>query len=189
MTREALGLYLESGDEEGLAICYQYLAIAQEHEGNLRKAMSLREQALSYADKLPDKWKMRSILQNMVGGYFEMQDFDQAESLSTQLLGMCREAGDESEECYVLLNLAEMARMRGNNDEARHLLNKVLAIAEELQFHYITAAALQYLGEIHLAQNTFSQARQYLEQAARLFKELGHKEGTNQVEALLMQLA
>lgn len=173
LTREALALYLESGDEEGLATCYQYLAIGQEHKGNLPEAMSLREQALSYAGKLPDKWKMRGILQNMAGGYIEMQDFDQAEALSTRLLGMCQEAGDENEECYVLLNLAEMARMRGNNDSARSLFNQVLSIAEELQFHYITAAALQYLGEIHLAQNTLSPAKQYLEQAARLFRELG----------------
>lgn len=189
LIREALALYLESGDEEGLAICYQYLAIAQEQEGNLPKAMSLREQALSYADKLPDKWKMRSILQNMVGGYFEMQDFDQAESLSTQLLGMCKEAGDESEECYVLLNLAEMARMRGNHDDARHLLNQVLAIAEELQFHYITAAALQYLGEICLGEKASHQAKRYLAQSAQLFKELGHKGRTNEVETLLMKMA
>ncbi len=189
LTKEALALYLKSGDEEGLAICYQYLAIGQDHEGNLLKAMSLREQALSYANKLPDKWKMRSILQNVVGGYIEMQDFDQAESLGSQLLGMCREAGDEFEECYVLLILAEMARMRGNNDDARHLLNQVLAIAEELQFHYITAAALQYLGEICLGEKASHQAKRYLAQSAQLFKELGHKGRTNEVETLLMKMA
>jgi predicted ATPase/class 3 adenylate cyclase len=104
---------------------------------------------------------------------FYQTDFEAASALLESALSIQREIGDKPGIAFSLLNLAMVARARGNHALARHLLEEGVATARAGGDRWILGLSLSYLGGVSHAAGDDDEARGFCEEALVLLRALG----------------
>jgi predicted ATPase len=101
-------------------------------------------------------------------------DYDKAQRLSDETLELARELGDRASEARVLWNLQLLNLQHGKSAEAIDFGEKSLALARELSLYEQMAYVLSDLGWAYNFACEFDKAEARLEEAERLWRELGN---------------
>ncbi len=85
---------------------------------------------------------------------------------------MSQEIGDEAGQAYILGNLAQVARDRGDRDRAEKLLTQGLALAQAQADKYLVSSFLTHLGIVSLLTGRPNQAIEQANAALTLQREI-----------------
>jgi len=116
LNEQALQLYEEIGDKRGIASTL--FSISSDLRGAVKRAML--ERALELQRELGAKMRMAEILM-VLEWDCDRQDLDRREALNLEVVALCREFGSPIWEADALMNLAEVARARGDEAQAEEL--------------------------------------------------------------------
>jgi tetratricopeptide (TPR) repeat protein len=104
-------------------------------------------------------------------------DYDRAERLFRQALGVFEEIGDRQGGAATRGSLGTLVRLRGDFDAAEHLYRQALSVFEETGHNVNVAAMLGSLGHIARHRGDYASAESFQRQALDLYQEIGDRTG------------
>ncbi len=158
-------------------------------DGDLARAQTFHEEALSISRELDDRKGIAVGLNALAVGAQERRDFARARSLLVESLELWKELGDPVAVVRGLSNLANVARLEGHFGEARSLFEECLSISRQVGDRAAMAWALDSEGDVAREQGEFASARSLYEQSLSMFRGLGDPWGTASSLADLGNLA
>ena len=150
-------------------------AEAGEGRGRLAEAEVAYREALALADRLPDAKAQIAARIGLARLAAAHERHDAALTLLSPALGLAQNLKDPDRTATVLNNLGEIARARGNLDEAGRRFQETLETPGASD--KTRAAALNNLGEIARAERRFDRALDYYRRSLALNEKLGYKPG------------
>ena len=88
-----------------------------------------------------------------------------------------------------LIELSDLAKNRGNFNEAVRRIEKAYSISTEIKNRRITAEVLEKQGSLAVAQGDYPRARKYYEESLEKSKQLGDKRNIASIYANLGKIA
>ncbi len=177
----SLALLKNMGQGESQEYAFVLDKLAQTHRalGKIEEAKEALRQSLYISRKIEDKALSASTL-NMLGTmtYYAEYGVDREQegvALYKKSLELYREVGDKIGVSNVLNNLGEVARLRGDFDEAARLYEESLIPCRELGDMLGTAIGLINLGYIALHESEYERAKALLLKSLGLCRHLGGK--------------
>ena len=148
---EAHAIAAETGDLRGLCIAERDLAWTEHALGKADAAINLARTALARARGLGDE-RLVVMAESDLATFLVSADeaLDEAQDLLAASLAYYRRIGDETNVATVLNNLAGVAIVRGDADEARRYLQESLETARRVEAVYQTSYAAGSLGFLSL---------------------------------------
>jgi tetratricopeptide (TPR) repeat protein len=179
--REAFELY-----EQSLALCKQHgrnseVSILNEM-GNAAieladypRALKYLYDALAILDANDDILRRSIVFTNIGHVYFEVQDYDKADSFFARSSILSKEAGDTYNVCSAIYDRGVIANKRGDKTGAREFFLKALSLAETVNRSDAEAYISDSYGHLALEEGKNKEAKQYFEKAVELSKTIGLK--------------
>ncbi len=182
--QEALTLFQQAHDAPGIAQTCDLLGMAHTLGGDLRQASAYYQQAVAFFQELDDRQRLASSLTTLMvigeGGGYEVETMVPATTSFTlslhfgeQALAIAREIGQPSAEVYTLFALAQYLGPHGEYARALEVARASLALAEQIEHRQWLTAAHWQVGVLSLDLLALPEARQHLEQALALAREVG----------------
>jgi predicted ATPase/predicted Ser/Thr protein kinase len=181
LLRDALEIYRELGDRNGMVVAFNLLGINKRGQRDWAAARSWFEQSLEVCRELGDRAKIAAALTNVAAVVNAQGDHLLAHSLHVEALSIFRELGDEIGVAWSFNNLGDVARDRGDLAEARRLYQEGADTFRRLGDRQGLARSFVDLGYLACQQDDSATAHSLFEQALRLFLDLGHKRGIARV--------
>jgi serine/threonine protein kinase/predicted ATPase/DNA-binding SARP family transcriptional activator len=119
----------------------------------------------------------------------EAGDPDEAISLYEESIAISREEGHRFYRAESLLLLAEAYGLSGRPEQAIESARKSLALSREIGDRFWAARALANTGVISFYTGNYAEARDHLQEANVLYRQMGHGEGVAATNAVLSKLA
>jgi tetratricopeptide (TPR) repeat protein len=136
--------------------------------------MQLLDEALQAARRGGDSWEIAMKLWRL-GDATAWQNADRAEALYAESLSRLRHLGDRGLMGWVLISMGDLARRRGNYDEAATLLEEALAHTTAGGHSMGIAEALHGLGSMALDSGDYGRAAALLDEGLVRSREAGHR--------------
>jgi predicted ATPase/transcriptional regulator with XRE-family HTH domain/Tfp pilus assembly protein PilF len=174
---EALALYRERNDREGIAQALNSLGIVAVGQGDYARATARYEESLALARELGDRRGIALALSNLAQVVWRRGDDARAETLLEEGLALDRERGDKEGMAISLANLGILVKQRGDYARALALQEESLALKRELGHKRGIAASLQNLGSVARAQGDYARATALYEESLALMRELVDRQG------------
>jgi non-specific serine/threonine protein kinase len=121
-------LWLELGDERGVAAALNGLGVVAVIQGDLARGRALHEECLAIARRLGDRQTISISLNNLAQVAHEKGDNAGARASLEESLALARELGDTWQVAATLGNLGEVARRQGDHARATVLLGECTAL-------------------------------------------------------------
>lgn len=176
-TEEALALYRESDDKQGMAQCLNILASISSEQGLYESATELYEESISLRREIGDKKGIVAALTNLGNVKFFLGEFEAARKLIEENLALYREAGDKVGIASSLGNLGNVLSHLGEIMRARELIEESLDLQRQINDKKGTANSLLNLGTLSIDQKDFDSAQKFLDECLTLFHEIEDKSG------------
>jgi hypothetical protein len=158
------------------------------YRGHQREGRRWMEEALSKSAAMPASARAKALL--ITGAMASGQaDFQSAESLVEESLGLFRELNDKLGSAYALSNAAYAALGQGQPQRAITLTVEAVDLFLEEGEKSVAAVMLNFLAVAWLNQGNHSRARQLAERGLALSQEVGHKSATSTILYVLARLA
>ncbi len=190
---EALKIFENMQDQRGAAQTLDFLGITHYIGGDLARGTASYRQSLALFRQLNDRQGMINSLKYLtVRGRFTADVLD-APSLGQLLpdgetaLQMAQDLGWRSAESTILTCLAQCLGSMGDYGRALQLAQKALEIAEEIQHFEWVSSAKWVLGFLHFELFDPAEARQLLEAALAMARQIGSALYIQDVSAGLAQ--
>ncbi|GAA2611867.1 BTAD domain-containing putative transcriptional regulator [Dactylosporangium fulvum] len=169
--RQATAGYEEAGDADGQAQTQLNLALAWEHVGDYRQALTHAAANLRIRAALGNPAREAEAL-NALGWYHaRVQDYEEAARYCHRALALCREQGYREGEAYTSDSLGYIAYHSGRPAPAlRHYLD-ALRLRRELGDTYEEADTLVHLGDVYRAVGRTADALSAWREALALYEE------------------
>jgi predicted ATPase len=170
---EALPLYRELGDEDGIGRCVAELGSVAIGEGDLDRAAALYEEAVTLFRAQGNLVRLGIVLGNL-GAVAGMRDDNEAaaryqeEAVATQ-----RQTGDRDALAVSLHNLARPVLALGRVGEARTALGESLRLALTLGYREVIAYCLEGAAELALAGGELESAARLIGASEGVFEAIG----------------
>ena len=123
-------------------------------------------------------------LNNLANLWSDRSDFDRAQELYTESLGILRTNGSRQDIADVLNNLGLVAMWLGDNVAARERFRETIAIRRETNDQYGLSTALTNAADNELQAGDLEQGVKYLESARPIRKRLGDRRGLGHLDYL-----
>jgi predicted ATPase len=177
LLEEARALYGELGDKEGLSNSLSALAIMT-LDKDYDKAVDLHLQSLVLRRELGDKLGIARTLQNL--GFIKMHQtkWSEASALTEEAHLIYCELGNSSGIAYTVYVLAMISAEQHDTELARTRFAECLQISRRMRNDWLTAWALQGLGNLLYNMGEYGEADRTLTEALGMFADLGDKLGT-----------
>ena len=173
MMKEGLEMSRRLGDEGLIAEVLTNLSQAAEWMGDRVGAVRYAEEALEIGRSLGDD-RLIGIALGALG--LAVSERAKKKGLLTQALAHLRRAGDLSDYCWWLINLAALELADENSQAAAELLEEDFAICQELDLPMDLALACCVLADITLFEGRFEEAAIWLREALVLYRRLGRQD-------------
>jgi DNA-binding CsgD family transcriptional regulator len=179
---EALTLFQQAQDQQGIAQTYDRLGMTSCLGGDLLQGTNYCQQAIALFQQLDDRQGLASSLTTLmvVGGNYETgtvvpgpNSFEDSLRFGEQALKIAHEIGSRSAEIFALLTLAQFLGPRGEYAYALQVAQAGLAFAEQVEHHEWMTFGHEELGELYLDLLALPEAQQQLEQALVLAQKVG----------------
>jgi DNA-binding CsgD family transcriptional regulator len=179
--REALAIFEDLDDRRGLAATLDFLGMTSNLVGNLVECAASYERAIALFQELDDRAGMASSLATLpLAAGATLGDtkvtalsFSEASRSGELALKLAREIGWRPAEAYGRITLSMLLGPHGEYTRALELAHEALAIAQEVEHRQWEAAAHVALGQLYLDLLAGPPARQHLERALALAREIG----------------
>jgi predicted ATPase len=172
---EALALFEELGERQGMANCHNLLALAGRDDKDFAAAREHLDLALQAFEQLNDQSGMARVHTNF--GVVCLEDPDGSEDKATEhlqrALSLCSQSGDRRGHAEVSNNLGLLAWQQGDMETAWRYYSESLAIEQELGHVFGAGRSLFNLGEVAEAQEKWQQAVRSFAAAEVLFTKVG----------------
>jgi predicted ATPase/DNA-binding CsgD family transcriptional regulator len=180
--QEALTIFERLADQRGLAQTFDLLGMAHNINGDLVQSAVYCQQAIALWSALNERQGLASTLATLMDccAYYET-DLSIPAPVSAaacitgceQALQIAREIGWRAGEAYVLLMLGVTLGSQGQYGQGLTLLQRSLALSQEIEHHEWLCTALRLLGVIELDLLALPTAQQHLGQALALANAMG----------------
>jgi hypothetical protein len=161
VTEGLLAAARQRGDRRGEALALTDLGILRYHEGELRRAAALLEEAVAICRELGDRPAEKEALGQLGLTAFALGQAGRAEELLGQALRYAREARDPFAEKLALAQLGLVRASSGDPAGARAYFEQALTLARELRDRKHEPELLWYLGIQHAQLGEREQAIAY----------------------------
>jgi len=155
----------ELRDPKSEADAMNNLGIVHERLEEYEKALSCYEQSLALCRELHNRNGVVNALNNIGVVYSGLGDYPSALDYYRMSLLELKELGDRVGECSNLLNVGEINCRMGKYAEGDESIQRGLDIAQDLGAQNCIQIAYQALGDCHLAQGRFPEARLHFAEA------------------------
>jgi predicted ATPase/DNA-binding SARP family transcriptional activator len=180
---EDLAISRELADKRGIAETLQQLGHLLQIQGEYGRATALLEESLALSREVKHPWGIAAALGNLGEAAFYTGDLPRAKALCEQSLYWMRENERGNTPmyairqaiCWMLGDLARVARLEGDYARARVLLEEWLASSERTEDKFGIADALREWGILACIQGDYGQATEMLRQSLFLVREIGTK--------------
>ena len=173
--QQALALYREVGDKQGIAFALNNLGNQVQYQGDYKRARAFLEESLALYRELGDQWGIAIVLGNLGLGEAWQGDYERARVLFEENLALSRELQAKADIALALHNLGDVARYQGDHWGAMVYLEECLAVCEELGDKRLTAMTLNILGLVARWQGNFARSAALHTESLALSRELGEK--------------
>jgi predicted ATPase/DNA-binding SARP family transcriptional activator len=174
---EALPIFRELGDKQGIAWALKDLGRVAGAQGEYETARAYYEESLAISREAGDL-QGSSWLLNDLGNLASAQGRrDTARAFHAQSLEISRSLADTEGIAWALHHLGGIALHQEDYEAAQRFHAESLAKFMELENKQGVAWALYYQGNVAAAQRNYEEAALRLEEALEIFRELGNKQG------------
>jgi tetratricopeptide (TPR) repeat protein len=185
--QEFLAICERSGDLQALRSCQGWLA---ELDIGMGRPAAARERLIPLLDRpgLHEADVTELVLPTLAWACLELGEVAQASDLALQAV---RRARTEESLFALVTSLwiqALVAIRQGRRGEARQALDEGLSLARTTSYPYAEARLLRTYGELHATTAGPQRAREHLEAALAIFRQLGAHKDVDRVEHLLTAL-
>jgi predicted ATPase/class 3 adenylate cyclase len=149
---EALALFQQLDDEQGIANSLTQLGAIYEHQGNYEKAIDTLEEAQQLLRGLGSNERLSFALVALGAMKQIRGDIDSAEAHYEESLTLSRAREDHNAMLSALINLGEVAQLKNNETRAHELLLESLEIARQLGLKIAIAYCLEVLAALTLSE-------------------------------------
>lgn len=163
--RQSLNLAKEINDSSLISVAFNGIGLIEYAKGrkkNLRKASFYLEKSIAFSNgaNLSEK-------NNLAAVYYQLKDYDKADELFRECLGLAKEIGDTSTTVTVLNNLGSIALIRNNLAAANDYLNESLLLHRIFRDNESPPSELLLsLSDLNYAKGNYRLSRDYYEQYA-----------------------
>ncbi|MGS2763014.1 tetratricopeptide repeat-containing sensor histidine kinase [Sinomicrobium sp. M5D2P9] len=158
--------------ENGLAACYNLLALGYKNLGEYPKAMDGFLQCLSYAKNNDDKQQEANAYQNIATLYVLQKEYKKASENLDRAANLYRELKDDDGVLTTLFNFANILKEQGRFDESRKQYQTVLDYREREGNKAVIAYIHINLSQMLLEEKRYQEAIVALKKTLRLLREL-----------------
>lgn len=184
---EALQLFQEIEDADGMIACWRGLALAHNCRGDFEAALERLQNAVELAEKCEDPMNGLKTLVDIALVQWSRGDLKAAKVAFEQALVSTRALGNSYGEAYCLNGLADVDRSSGHLEAAEVKSREALAISQRLgNVTPMTQETQLILGFILLARAQYKEARELLFELRRDMKRRGMAELLTGVGAALL---
>jgi predicted ATPase/DNA-binding CsgD family transcriptional regulator/Tfp pilus assembly protein PilF len=173
--QQALALYREVGDKQGIAFALNNLGCVAQYQGDFERARVFLEESLALYRELGDQWGIVLVLCNLGLGEAWQGDYEQARALFEEYLALSRDLQAQADIALALHNLGDVARYQGDHQQAMAYLQECLSMCEELGDKRLTTMTLNILGLLARWQGDFARSAGLHTESLALSRELGEK--------------
>ncbi len=153
------------------------LALVFASGGRHRNALELNREALAVAEKLGDKSRIGTALNNMGINYLDIKDPIRAIEIGRRALAIRTEIADRGGMAATMTNIAIALHSLGRNDEALELLARAAPMHREAGNRRFEANALSVMASIYRSQGDADRALASLLQVLDLRREIKDRPG------------
>jgi predicted ATPase/DNA-binding winged helix-turn-helix (wHTH) protein len=175
--QESLFLYEELGDESGIAVSLNALAVTARDRGDYSAAQSDFERSLACWRMLSDRLALARCLHNLADVVKVRGDYPRAKWALLEAADIFEELGDRSGSAWSINQQGDIARAQGDMTAARGLYQRALSVFREAGDPWGTARSLTDLAYIDCAQGDHSAAHTACREALEIFAGLRHRRG------------
>lgn len=175
--RHSLSLYEELGDESGIAVSLNALAVMARDRGDYAAAQSNFERSLACWRMLSDRLAIARCLHNLANVVKIRGDYPRARWALREAADIFEELGDRSGAAWAINQQGDIARSQGDLAAARGLYQRALSAFREAADPWGSARSLTDLAYIALEQGDHSAAHTACREALEIFAGLGYRRG------------
>jgi predicted ATPase len=174
---ESIELARQLGDQTGLAVAQNALAVVRRDQQDLTGANKLFESCLAIWRELSEQKGIARTLSNLASVAKLEGDYERSRALYAESLAAFRAVGDREGVAWSLNYQGDVAREQGDTAGARSFYERALAIFYELEDRWGIAGTLADLGGLARQQKDYSTAHSLFRESIQLFCEMEHKRG------------
>src|SRR5467141_2583747 len=178
---ESLQIARKSGDERGVAVSLNALAVHARDRGDITASRRLFEESLALWRGLGDPLAVARSLSNLASIVRLQGHYARARSLYAECLSIFRKSNNRTGIAWSLNHQGDVARDQGDIESARSLYEESLDTFRELGDRWGIAGSLADLGNLTRDQQNYDVAESLYRQSMRMFQALGHKRGIARV--------
>jgi predicted ATPase/DNA-binding CsgD family transcriptional regulator/Tfp pilus assembly protein PilF len=161
----ALSILPELSDPREIAH-YRYCLAAVRR--NQVEVIGEYEELCALARRMNDAWMMSNFPVNLGAALVDSGDLDRAQSVFEEGLSWAQKYGYGQEVGFYLENMAEVALMLGQFEQAKRLCQQYLEAQHRVRSPRLLASVLKHLGDIALDEARYSDAKSLLDEALEL---------------------
>ena len=178
---ESLQIARKLGDERGVAVCLNALAVHARDRGDITLSRRLFEDTLALWRGIGYPLDIARSLSNLASIVRLQGDFALARSLYVECLSIFRKSNNRTGIAWSLNYQGDVARDQGDIESARSLYEESLDTFRELGDRWGMAGTLADLGNLTRDQENYDVAESLYRESMRMFQALGHKRGIARV--------
>ena len=175
--QEALGIYRQLEDRQGIANSLNNLGLAYYRLGEYRKAIEFHQQSLSLSRELKYHQGEAASLGNLGLAYGKLGEYRKAIEFHQQSLTLARELKNRQGEAHSLNNLGLAYRKLGQYPKAIEFHQQSLTLARELKNRQGEANSLNNLGNAYGKLGQYRKAIEFHQQSLPLYQKLEDRQG------------
>ena len=175
--QQALSLYEELGDESGVAVSLNALAIAARDQGDYSAAQSNFERSLACWRLLSDRLAIARCLHNLANVVRVRGDYPRARWALREAANIFEELGDRTGAAWSINQQGDIARVQGDTAAAGELYRRALSAFRDAGDPWGSGRSLTDLADIDCAQGDYLAAHAECREALEIFAGLGHRRG------------
>jgi predicted ATPase/transcriptional regulator with XRE-family HTH domain len=170
---EALGLYRELGDRNGIAQVLNGLGLVARQQEQYERATASYEESARVSRDLGDQERLGIALGNLGGLALDQGDLAQGKERLEEALAIFHVLGDQSDIAWILGQLGRIAAREGNLAAAEERLQESLALGREVGAKRWIAYAQRDLGRLARDRGQIEQSTEQLYESLTVAREVG----------------
>ena len=174
---QSLSIYEELGDQWGIAVSLNALAVSARDRGDYSSAQNGFERSLACWRALSDRPSTARCLHNLANVVKARGDYSRAQTALREATNLFEELGDRSGAAWSLNQQGDIARDQGDLVAARDLYERALSAFRKAGDHWGSARSLNDLGYIYCERREYPAAHAAYTEALQTFAGLGHRRG------------